>query len=68
VRPQTGQQTRQRIQLGRAGLADRRSSLLQMVLPDPQLAYVLALQYETAVLAGGEKRDRLDIDRGLASR
>jgi hypothetical protein len=35
-------------QLRRAGLDDWRSSLLQMVLPDPQLACVLALQYEPA--------------------
>jgi len=36
-------------QLRRAGLTDWRSSLLQMALPDPQLACVLALQYEPAM-------------------
>lgn len=36
-------------QLRRAGFADWRSSLLQMVLPDPELACVLALQHEPAL-------------------
>ncbi|MCG3132729.1 MAG: hypothetical protein FLDDKLPJ_03595 [Phycisphaerae bacterium] len=36
----------QESQLRRAGLADWRSSLLPMVLPDPQLACVLAMQHE----------------------
>ena len=42
-------------QLRRAGLADWRSSLLQMVLPDPQLAFVMALQYEPTLSVEEER-------------
>lgn len=36
-------------QLRRAGLPDWRSSVLQMVLPDPRMAFVAALQHEPAL-------------------
>jgi len=38
-------------QLRRAGLADWRHSLLQMVLTDPQIAWVAALQHEPGLLS-----------------
>jgi hypothetical protein len=45
-------------QLRRAGLADWRKSLLQMVLPDHRLASFLSLQYEPALNSEGEKIKR----------
>ncbi|MGD0461669.1 MAG: hypothetical protein ABSB74_04190 [Tepidisphaeraceae bacterium] len=45
-------------QLRRAGLADWRKSLLQMVLPDQRLAWFLSLQYEPALNSEHERIKR----------
>jgi len=45
-------------QLRRAGLSDWRNSLLQMTLPDPRMACVVALQHEFALRSEREKVER----------
>lgn len=45
-------------QLRRAGLQDWRSSLLQMVLPDPRMACVVALQQEPTLESEQERVER----------
>jgi hypothetical protein len=45
-------------QLRRAGLTDWRNSLLQMVLPDPRMACVVALQQEFALRSERERVER----------
>jgi energy-coupling factor transporter ATP-binding protein EcfA2 len=42
-------------QLRRAGLSDWRHSLLQMILPDPHLACLVALQYEPVLCSEQER-------------
>jgi len=45
-------------QLRRAGMPDWRSSLLQMALPDPRLACVVALQHDPALKSEQERVER----------
>lgn len=45
-------------QLRRAGLPDWRNSLLQMVLPDPRLACVVALQHDAAFSSEEQRIER----------
>lgn len=45
-------------QLRRAGMPDWRSSLLQMVLPDPRMACVVALQHDTSLTSDQDRVDR----------
>ena len=53
-------------QLRRAGMPDWRSSLLQMVLPDPRMACVVALQHDTTLHSEQERVDRFVTTTGCS--
>jgi hypothetical protein len=53
-------------QLRRAGLSDWRSSVLQMVLPDPRMACVVALQHEPTLGSEQERVERFVTSTGCS--
>lgn len=53
-------------QLRRAGISDWRNSLLQMVLPDPRMACLVALQYEPALASEQARLDRFLAETGYS--
>lgn len=53
-------------QLRRAGLADWRNSLIQMILSDPRLAYVVSLQFEPALTSEEERVNRFMATTGYS--
>jgi hypothetical protein len=53
-------------QLRRAGLPDWRNSLLQMVLPDPRLACIVALRHEPALKSEQERVERFIVATGCS--
>ena len=53
-------------QLRRAGLADWRTSLLQMIFPDPRIASVFRLQHEFALRTEQERVDRFVAETGYS--
>jgi hypothetical protein len=53
-------------QLRRAGLPDWRSSVLQMILPDPRLALVVALQYEPSLESEHARVERFVTSTGCS--
>lgn len=53
-------------QLRRAGLADWRTSLLQMVIPDSRAACVLAVQHDPALLSEEQRVQRFTVTTGAS--
>jgi hypothetical protein len=53
-------------QLRRAGLSDWRNSLLQMIIPDPRLSCIMAMQYEPALCSERERIERFVVATGYS--